>query len=192
MLAGLRYSVPVMTILVCHEMGHFLQARRYGVYASLPYFIPIPSPPFGTLGAVILMEPRIGGRRALFDIGITGPLAGLAPTLIFLRPRPVPDGAEIHPGRGTSQPIVVGCPLLFRALCTWKFGPLPADFPITVGMLHPMAFAGWVGLFITSLNLIPIGQLDGGHVLYAILRAGRTWSPRSAAGGHLPGGPDWQ
>ena len=83
-LAGLRYAVPVMTILLCHEMGHFLQAHRYGVYASLPYFIPFPFSPFGTFGAVIAMEPRVGGRRALFDIGISGPLAGLVPTFIFL------------------------------------------------------------------------------------------------------------
>ncbi len=164
--AGLRYAVPLMTILVCHEMGHFLQARRYGVYASLPYFIPIPFRPFGTLGAVIFMEPRIGGRKALFDIGITGPLAGLVPTLIFcVLGLHLTQAQSAIPRHGTD--LAVGCPLLFRALCTWRFGPLPADFPINVGMLHPMAFAGWVGLFITSLNLIPIGQLDGGHVLYA-------------------------
>ena len=84
MLSGLRYAVPVMTILICHEMGHFIQAHRYGVYASFPYFIPMPFSPLGTLGAVIAMEPRVGHRRALFDIGITGPLAGLVPTLIFL------------------------------------------------------------------------------------------------------------
>ena len=80
---GLRYAVPVMTILLCHEMGHFLQAHRYGVYASLPFFIPMPVSPIGTIGAVIAMEPRVGHRRALFDIGITGPLAGLVPTLLF-------------------------------------------------------------------------------------------------------------
>ena len=83
MLCGLQFAVPLMTILVCHEMGHFIQAHRYGVYASLPFFIPMPVSPIGTMGAVIAMEPRVGGRRALFDIGITGPLAGLVPTLIF-------------------------------------------------------------------------------------------------------------
>ena len=85
LLNGLWYAVPIMTILLCHEMGHFIQAHRYGVYASLPYFIPMPYPPIiGTLGAVIAMEPRMGHRKALFDIGITGPLAGLVPTFIFL------------------------------------------------------------------------------------------------------------
>ena len=86
-LMGLCYAVPVMTILLCHEMGHFIQAYRYGVYASLPYFIPMPIPPFGTFGAVIAMEPRIGGRRALFDIGISGPLAGLGADIHFFEYR---------------------------------------------------------------------------------------------------------
>ena len=78
------YSGAVMTILLCHEMGHFVQAWRYGVYASLPYFIPMPLTPIGTFGAVIGMEPRRGDRKAVFDIGISGPLAGLVPTFIFL------------------------------------------------------------------------------------------------------------
>ena len=165
--SGLRYCLPVMTILVCHEMGHFIQAYRYGVYASFPFFIPLPLPgsPLGTLGAVIAMEPRVGHRRALFDIGITGPLAGLLPAIVFclwgLRmsvPVPVPE----HP-HGMS----VALPLLFQAMAAWQFGSLPPHFTIN---LDPMAFAGWVGLFITSLNLIPIGQLDGGHILYALLR----------------------
>ena len=81
---GLMYSGAVMTILLCHEMGHFVQAWRYGVYASLPYFIPMPLTPIGTFGAVIGMEPRRGDRKAIFDIGISGPLAGLVPTFIFL------------------------------------------------------------------------------------------------------------
>ena len=80
---GLWYAVPVMTILICHEAGHFFQARRYGVHASLPYFLPMPLSPLGTMGAFIVMEPGVGDRKALFDIGITGPLAGLVPTLIF-------------------------------------------------------------------------------------------------------------
>jgi membrane-associated protease RseP (regulator of RpoE activity) len=165
LLEGLKYAVPLMTILVCHEMGHFIQARRNGVYASYPYFIPLPLSPLGTLGAVIAMEARVGHRRALFDIGITGPLAGLVPTLIFCLlglqwshyGKPI-----IHPGE-----MQFGEPLLFRWLADWVVGPRPNGFDL---MIHPMAFAGWVGLLITSLNLIPIGQLDGGHILYALLR----------------------
>jgi membrane-associated protease RseP (regulator of RpoE activity) len=160
---GLRYAVPVMTILVCHEMGHFIQAYRYGVYASLPYFIPMPFSPLGTFGAVIAMEPRMGHRRALFDIGISGPLAGLVPTFIFLivglqHSKVVPPGAHGW---------VFGEPLMFQWLASYFLKPVPEGFDV---VLDPMALAGWVGLLVTSLNLIPIGQLDGGHVLYALLR----------------------
>jgi len=162
-LMGLRYAVPVMTILVCHEMGHFIQAHRYGVYASLPYFIPMPFSPLGTLGAVIAMEPRVGHRRALFDIGITGPLAGLVPTMIFLVVGLQRSTLLIHSEHGIS----FGDPLLFQFLTHWILGPVPKGYDVFV---DPMAFAGWVGLLITSLNLIPIGQLDGGHILYALLR----------------------
>jgi membrane-associated protease RseP (regulator of RpoE activity) len=163
MLSGLRYAVPVMVILICHEMGHFIQAYRYGVYASFPYFIPMPFSPLGTLGAVIAMEPRMGHRRALFDIGITGPLAGLVPTLIFL----VIGLQHSTFGLPSQEEIVYGSPLLFQFFANWILGPTPKGYGI---IEDPMAFAGWVGLLVTSLNLIPIGQLDGGHILYAILR----------------------
>jgi membrane-associated protease RseP (regulator of RpoE activity) len=162
-LDGLRYAVPVMTILVCHEMGHFIQAHRYGVYASLPYFIPMPIGPLGTFGAVIAMEPRMGHRKALFDIGISGPLAGLVPTFIFLI-------VGLHYSRTAFVPLDAprfGDPLVLQFLADKILGPIPAGKDV---IPHPMAFAGWVGLLVTSLNLIPIGQLDGGHVLYALLR----------------------
>ncbi len=157
---GLKYALPVMTILFCHEMGHFLQAWRYGVRASLPFFIPMPIGPLGTMGAVIAMDPRQGDRKALFDIGISGPLAGLVPTLIFCVVGL--SWSEIVPGRD-----VFGDPILFRAIAEWLKGPIPPGHVIHV---HPMAFAGWVGLLITALNLMPIGQLDGGHILYGLLR----------------------
>jgi membrane-associated protease RseP (regulator of RpoE activity) len=164
LLFGLWYAVPVMTILLCHEMGHFIQAHRYGVYASLPYFIPMPYPPIiGTLGAVIAMEPRMGHRKALFDIGITGPLAGLVPTFVFLI-------VGLHYSKvveASPHFMAFGEPLMFQWLAS-RF--LPAASEGKDVLLHPMAFAGWVGLLITSLNLMPIGQLDGGHVLYALLR----------------------
>jgi membrane-associated protease RseP (regulator of RpoE activity) len=161
---GLMYSGAVMTILLCHEMGHFIQAWRYGVYASLPYFIPMPFTPIGTFGAVIGMEPRRGDRKAVFDIGISGPLAGLVPTFLFLllglywsRPAPAPPGEQ----------LVLGEPLLMGYFIDLLKGPLPAGYAL---MLHPVAVAGWVGLLITSINLIPIGQLDGGHILYGMFR----------------------
>ncbi len=161
---GLAYGGALMTILVCHEAGHYLQTRRYGIPATLPYFIPMPLTPLGTMGAVIAMDPRIPNRRALFDVGITGPLWGLVPTLIFctlglsyahLEPANSPYlGAESY-----------GEPLLFHLLARWFLGPVPHDQVIVIGSL---AKAGWVGLLITAINLFPIGQLDGGHVLYAI------------------------
>jgi membrane-associated protease RseP (regulator of RpoE activity) len=158
--AGLRYAVPLMTILICHEMGHFLQARRYGVFATYPYFIPMPLSLIGTFGAVIVMDPRMPNRRALFDIGISGPLAGLAPALLFC----ALGILWSEPGSGG---IRLGEPLLFTLLANWIHGPMPQGHDL---LLHPVAMAGWVGLLITSVNLMPIGQLDGGHVFYALLR----------------------
>ena len=160
---GMKFALPLMTILICHEMGHFLQARRYGVYASFPFFIPMPFSPLGTLGAVIAMEPRIGDRKALFDIGITGPLAGLVPTLIFCV-------VGLHWSQyGEPEPgqMIYGDPLLFQWLTEAVLGPRPVGHDV---MVHPMAFAAWAGFLVTSLNLIPIGQLDGGHILYSLLR----------------------
>jgi len=159
---GFLYSASVMTILVCHESGHFLQAVRYRVPASLPYFLPMPSI-IGTLGAVIFMSPRVHNRRALFDIGITGPLAGLVPTLVFCW-----IGLQwSHVGPIVPGGQRFGDPLLFKWLYRWHFGPLPPGFDV---YLHPVAWAAWVGMLVTALNLMPIGQLDGGHVLYALLR----------------------
>jgi membrane-associated protease RseP (regulator of RpoE activity) len=160
---GLMYSGAVMTILLCHEMGHFVQAVRYRVYASLPWFIPIPITPIGTFGAVIAMEPRIGDRRAVFDIGITGPLAGLVPTILFLW-----LGLHWSHYRFSGQDdFVFGAPLLVKSMAWLIHGPMPTNYTIAY---HPVAFAGWVGLLITSINLIPIGQLDGGHILYGMFR----------------------
>ncbi|MGD9719731.1 MAG: site-2 protease family protein [Pirellulales bacterium] len=161
---GWLYSMPVMAILLCHEFGHYLQARRYRVPASLPYFIPVPFPPLGTMGAVIGMRSNSWNRKELFDIGISGPLAGLVPAIVFcvvgLRLSSVVDVPPV------IKQQMVGAPLLFRWLAEWILHP-PAG---TLIDLHPIAYAGWVGIFITALNLMPISQLDGGHVLYALLR----------------------
>jgi membrane-associated protease RseP (regulator of RpoE activity) len=162
---GLLYAVPLMTILIFHEMGHFLQARRYGVPASYPYFIPMPVSPIGTFGAVIAMGARMGHRRALFDIGITGPLAGLVPTLVFCVVGL--QLSEIGPVVRVPGEPILGAPPLFAYIADQMLGPRG---PGEAVHLHPMAFAGWVGLLITSINLFPVGQLDGGHVLYALLR----------------------
>jgi membrane-associated protease RseP (regulator of RpoE activity) len=162
---GLAFAVPVMFILLCHEMGHFLQARRYHVPASYPYFIPMPIGPIGTMGAVIGMHAHVGDRKALFDIAITGPLAGLVPTLVCCV-----VGLHVSTIIDTSQlgaSLMLGEPLIFKGLSYLVFGSLGEHQDI---LLHPIAFAGWVGLFVTALNLVPIGQLDGGHILYSLLR----------------------
>jgi membrane-associated protease RseP (regulator of RpoE activity) len=159
---GPAYSFALMLTLVCHEFGHYIQARRYRVPASLPYFIPIPAPPLGTMGAVIAMRGEMPNRRALFDIGISGPLAGLVPALIF-----TVWGLSLSTVVPKQPSGMLGDPLLFKFLVRQFFGVLPSHQDV---LLHPLAYAGWVGVLITSLNLMPIGQLDGGHILYAILR----------------------
>lgn len=158
------YSGGIMTILLFHEMGHYLMAKRYGIQATLPYFIPLPLPPFGTMGAVIKMGGSIPNRRALFDVGAAGPFAGL---LIII--------PAIIAGLNMSQIVVLeeldvgsislGDSLLFRFLAHLVFGSLQEGQDI---LLHPLAFAGWTGLLITAINLLPVGQLDGGHILYAL------------------------
>lgn len=161
---GPLYAAGVMIILTTHELGHFLQARRYGITASFPYFIPMPISPLGTMGAIIAMRARVADVRALFDIAITGPLAGLVPSLI---------ATVIGLARSTVTPLpegntlMLGEPLFFRFLSYLVIGPIDPEMDL---LLHPLAFAGWVGIFLTALNLIPIGQLDGGHILYALLK----------------------
>jgi membrane-associated protease RseP (regulator of RpoE activity) len=161
---GLAFSVALMLILTTHELGHFLQAVRYRVPASLPYFIPMPLSPFGTMGAVIGMQAHVGDRKALYDIGISGPLAGLVPaiacSIVGLQL------SQVVTVVGKKGFLILGEPLLFKFLVFLTFGSLAPTQDVA---LHPVAFAGWVGIFITGLNLIPIGQLDGGHVLYALL-----------------------
>jgi membrane-associated protease RseP (regulator of RpoE activity) len=125
----------------------------------------MPNSPIGTMGAVIVMQPGKGDRRSLFDIAVTGPLAGLLPALVFsvlgLQ------WSEVVAIGGEGAGLTLGEPLVFKLLAYFVFGPMPEEQHIA---LHPVAFAGWVGIFITALNLIPIGQLDGGHILYALLR----------------------
>jgi len=164
LVGGPAFSLALMTTLTAHELGHFFQARRYRVPASLPYFIPMPLTPIGTMGAVILMKPGLGDRRALYDIAITGPLAGLIPAVSFsilgLH------WSEVVEMTGQTSGLKLGEPILFQGMARIAFGTLPEGYDI---ILHPVGFAGWVGIFITALNLIPIGQLDGGHILYALL-----------------------
>jgi len=157
-----QFSAALMLILTCHELGHYLQSCRYRIRSSLPFFIPNPAGPFGTLGAVIVMDDEVPHSKALFDNGITGPLAGLVPTLIFLY-----YGIQWS-YLGPRQPgeVEFGDPLLVQWTINWFFGHLPPDVMLHH---HPFATAAWAGLFLTSLNLMPFSQLDGGHIIYAML-----------------------
>jgi len=163
LLQALSYSAPLMAILLAHELGHYIAARIHRVPASLPLFVPMPLPPLGTMGAVILMPGQIKSRNALLDIGAAGPLAGLCvalPVLIY--------GIATSPI--SAEPnvtyFVEGRSLLYSGLLYAIKGPIPDGQDI---MLSPTAFAGWAGLLVTMLNLIPSLQLDGGHVAHALL-----------------------
>jgi len=160
---GLPFSLTLLLILGAHEFGHYFVSRRHGVDVTLPYFIPAPSF-IGTFGAFIKMKSPIMDRRILLDIGAAGPLAGMAVavpvTLVGLALSDV--GAAPADGAG----FTLGTSVLFSFLNWIVHGSLPDEINI---LLHPAAFSGWIGILITSLNLLPVGQLDGGHVAYAIL-----------------------
>jgi membrane-associated protease RseP (regulator of RpoE activity) len=159
---GVSYTVSLLAILLTHEFAHYLFARYHGVNASLPHFIPMPLlTPFGTMGAVILMRDRIKSKNALLDIGASGPIAGMLvaiPILLYgLAHSQVLPPAESGVQEGQS--------LFYWLVKSIAIGPIPDGWDV---QLSPMAFAGWTGLFITMLNLLPVGQLDGGHVAYAL------------------------
>jgi membrane-associated protease RseP (regulator of RpoE activity) len=158
LLRGAPFAVALLGILGTHELGHYVAARLHGIQVTLPYFIPMPFSLLGTLGAFIMMRSPVTSKKQLFDVGIAGPLAGLAVaipvTFIGLATSPVVEG------RPTLAASVV-----FRVLKYLAIGPLLPDHVVR---LNPVAFAGWFGLWITAINLIPAGQLDGGHVGYAV------------------------
>jgi len=171
LLSGLPFAAAVMFFFLAHEMGHYLYCRRYGIYATLPFFIPMPTL-IGTMGAVILIRSPIRSRKALFDIGIAGPIAGFMVALALL---------VLSLGWSKSMPSVlhpdvmdaeIGYPLIFQwihsLLAALHPGSAVAALPLNRLLLHPVTIAAWVGMFATALNLLPGGQLDGGHILYSI------------------------
>lgn len=173
---GPMYGGVVVGILLVHEMGHYLMCRRYGVPSTLPYFVPLPPQIslLGTLGAVIRMRLRTGDRRIIYDIGIAGPLAGLLAAL----PAAWWGLAHSRVAQAASSPgVILGDSLLFRLLQRLTLGPID---PHQAVILHPVALAGWTGLFVTALNLIPVGMLDGGHVVYGLLGRRAIWVSRGA------------
>ena len=161
LLDGLPYSLTLMTILLAHELGHYFACRYYGIDASLPYFLPAPFPGIGTFGAFIRIRSPIYTRRALFDVGVAGPLAGF----VLLLPAMAIGLAysRVIPGIAERGDLIFSVPAIQRLMELLIFpGHAAADIS-----LHPVARAAWVGTLATALNLLPIGQLDGGHIVYA-------------------------
>jgi Zn-dependent protease len=163
---GLIYMAAVIGILLTHEMGHFLQTLRYRVHASLPFFIPVPIIFTGTMGAVIGMEGSRADRKQLFDIGISGPLAGLLVALPIIW-FGIKNATVMKPGAD----VILGDPLIFKMMTYYLRGDIAPD--AILNKSHPLLMAGWVGMLITGLNMLPISQLDGGHVIYGL------WGRRS-------------
>lgn len=163
----INYSIPLILILFAHEMGHYIPSRFYGIRATLPYFIPMPLGPIGTMGAVIRIQEPITDKKKLFDIGIGGPLMSLLLSIpywiigIYL--------SELHPIdpiKSKMNLLYFGDSLFTHYTSQWILGPFDTSkFSIHA---HGFAQAGWVGLIITAINLLPFGQLDGGHVIYSV------------------------
>lgn len=171
--AGIPFAATLLLILLVHEMGHYLTARYHGVRATLPYFVPAPSL-IGTFGAFIKMESSPWNRRVLFDVGAAGPAAGLVLAIpaVILGLHLSTVSFSYYAG-GLS----LGSPLLFTWLSHLTLGVVPDEAHI---LLHPIAFAGWIGLLVTALNLLPVGQLDGGHIIYALFGSRQIWVSRFA------------
>jgi len=166
---GLPFSLTLLLILLTHELSHYFMSRRHNVSATLPYFIPAPSI-IGTFGAVIKMKPPIPDRRSLIDIGASGPIGGfiiaVIAVIIGLSYSEIKSIEELQGG------ISLGNSILFHFLTRIVLNIEPNKYDI---LLHPVAFAGWIGLLVTSFNLLPIGQLDGGHITYALLGEKHRW-----------------
>ncbi len=161
LLAGIPFSFTLICILLAHELGHYFACRYYSISASYPYFLPAPTL-IGTLGAFIRIRSPIVNRKALFDVGIAGPVVGF----LFAVPALAIAIAysKLVPAAQSNSPLVFADPLLSRLLIAWLHpGVSPSDI-----LLHPVGRAAWVGLFATALNLLPAGQFDGGHILYAV------------------------
>lgn len=172
--SGLLYAVSVLAILFSHEMGHFVATLIYRIPASLPFFIPFPFSPIGTMGAVIGMAGFKANRKQIFDIGIAGPLAGLVVAIPVL----VIGIKQMDPAAAAHGQLAFDLPWIMRYL----FGFLSPDAAVPdvlyVNQMNPYLMAAWVGLLITGLNMLPVSQLDGGHIVYALFRKKGLWIAR--------------
>jgi len=171
---GLIYMGCVLTILVLHEMGHFVMTLVYGVRATLPMCIPLPISPIGTMGAVIAMDGSQADRKQIFDIGLAGPLAGLVAAIPIMW-----IGTARLDLTTPAEGDQFGLPLLMQyAMQHLHPEAFKPDMGIAISQLNPFFMAGWVGLLVTGLNMLPVSQLDGGHVLYALLGKKAHWLAR--------------
>jgi membrane-associated protease RseP (regulator of RpoE activity) len=180
---GIPFSLTLLAILLAHEFGHFIVAERNGVYATLPYFIPAPTL-IGTFGALIRIKSPIRSRKALFDIGIAGPIAGFLvalPVLLWGLALSKPMPAE-----GPSSEF--GYPLIFHVFHRFLAPYAHYHASLSALALHPVGIAAWVGMFATALNLLPGGQFDGGHIVYAIAPRAHKWVTRTTIGLLIPMG----
>jgi membrane-associated protease RseP (regulator of RpoE activity) len=188
LLLGIPFALTLMGILLSHEMGHYLYCRRYGVYATLPFFIPAPTL-IGTLGAFIRIKSPIRSRTALFDIGIAGPIAGFVFSTVVL----FIALAFSKPGSAVAMDpqFEIGYPLIFHLAHSTLRRIAGGGLPLQSMLLHPVAIAAWVGMFATALNLLPGGQLDGGHIVYALFPRAHKWFTRLAVLALIPLGRFW-
>jgi len=186
---GLIYTGCVIGILLAHEMGHFLATLRYRIPASLPFFIPLPIAPLGTLGAVIGMDGKRANRRELFDIGLAGPIAGLvlAVPILWIGIDKL-DLPVANPELPVAQAELIeyDVPLLGRWMMQYHH-PRAYRHGMWISDVHlnPYLMAGWVGMLVTGLNMIPMSQLDGGHVLYTLFGRKATWLARALVFGAI-------
>ncbi|MEM7478793.1 MAG: site-2 protease family protein [Planctomycetota bacterium] len=179
--SGLQFSLALMAILVAHEFGHYILTRVYNVPSTPPLFIPFPIiSPIGTMGAVILMQSGSANRKQIFDIGLAGPLAGLVvaiPVIAYgiLNPAPLPYSAD------DSITLVIGQPLLVQWMAAWLAPEQASEYMfIANSTVSPFLMAGWVGLLVTGINMMPMGQLDGGHVTFGLVGDRSHWIARGA------------
>lgn len=174
---GLLYTAAVLGILLTHEMGHFLVAVRYRVPASLPLFIPVPVSPFGTMGAIIAMQGGRADRRQTFDLGIAGPLAGLVIAI------PVTCWGvlqwEAASAPASTDAVGLHAPLAFDLVVALLRPELSGHGVLFLSEMNPLLMAGWVGMLVTGLNMLPVSQLDGGHVCHGLIGERSRWVGRS-------------
>jgi len=162
--AGVPYAVPLLAILLFHEMGHFIAGRIHKLSLSLPYFIPVPFA-LGTMGAIIVYKSKIGSVKKMADVSVAGPLSGIVvATIAMIIGLKMSTIGKLSPGMGVI--IQEGQSLYYIFLKRMVLGTIPAGYDV---FLHPVAWAAWVGLFVTMINLLPVGQLDGGHIAYSLL-----------------------